>query len=51
MDSEAQESLLLQGVADNYGGVKVNLTEPMTIEDFVPKLRASLVYWSNQVFH
>ncbi|AEC05837.1 unnamed protein product [Arabidopsis thaliana] len=48
MDNEDQESLLLQGVPDNYGGVKVNLTEPMTIEDFVPKLRASLVYWSNQ---
>ncbi|CAE5973093.1 unnamed protein product [Arabidopsis arenosa] len=37
MDSEAQESPLLQWKPDDYGGVKVNLTEPMTTEDFVPK--------------
>ncbi|EOA33072.1 hypothetical protein CARUB_v10016409mg, partial [Capsella rubella] len=35
-------------IEDNYGGVYVNLTEPMTIEDFVPKLRASLVEWKIQ---
>lgn len=50
MDSEAQETLLLQGIEDNYGGVKVNLTEPMTVESFVSKLRASLEAWMNQVF-
>ncbi|KAG7578735.1 P-loop containing nucleoside triphosphate hydrolase [Arabidopsis thaliana x Arabidopsis arenosa] len=48
MDSEAQESPLLQWKPDDYGGVKVNLTEPMTTEDFVPKLRASLMEWRNQ---
>ncbi|KAG7583403.1 NUDIX hydrolase domain [Arabidopsis suecica] len=48
MDSEAQESPLLQWKPDDYGGVKVNLIEPMTTEDFVPKLRASLVDWRNQ---
>ncbi|XP_010466999.1 PREDICTED: nudix hydrolase 6 [Camelina sativa] len=48
MDGEAQETHLLQGIPDNYGGVKVDLTEPMTVEDFVPKLSASLVAWRSQ---
>ncbi|EOA31147.1 hypothetical protein CARUB_v10014311mg [Capsella rubella] len=48
MASEAQETPLLQGKPDDYGGVKVNLTEPMTTEEFVAKLRASLVVWRSQ---
>ncbi|KAL1191854.1 Nudix hydrolase 6 [Cardamine amara subsp. amara] len=48
MYTETQETNLLQGIEDNYGGVKVNLTEPMTVESFASKLRASLQEWKKK---
>lgn len=44
-----QQVGLLKAVEDSYGGVKVDVEEPMDSDVYVPLLRASMSQWRQQV--
>ena len=44
-----QQVGLLKAVEDTYGGVKVDIEEPMDSDVYVPLLRASISQWRQQV--
>lgn len=49
-ENRFQHVELLPAVNDGFGGVIVEMKEPMEPEDFCSQLRASLSVWKLQVF-
>lgn len=49
LENGFQHVELLEGIEDAYGGIIVDMTEPMESSNFVTQLRASLSQWKKQV--